>query len=150
MSKRMNPKQAALRFRNLRGVIGQEIARAEQEIEKEAVNIAHKWSSGGASARVLALLGHPYGRGTREHTAFNPALINKQSELFYNSWTAATVARGGSRVVQLRNSAPYAVELERGKFNTIPRPFRAAILKDLLPIRRRILKQALRRIRGKL
>jgi hypothetical protein len=146
---RKSPKQAALYLRAMKQRVLFETAGAEAKTGIEGVRIAHKWSSGGAGAALLRKLGSPYGLGVRAVSAVNPALINKQSGLFLNSWKWKTIRKQNSLVLQVLNNAPYAHFLDAGTNRMIRRPIREAILKELQPIRRRNLQIALRRARGR-
>lgn len=152
MARRLTPKGGARYFRSYKKRIERETAVADDLSGQAGVEIAHKWSSGNASSRLLARLGHPYGLGERDFTPFNPALINRQTTTdgavsFFASWTYQVVTKNGRRVLQIRNSAPYAHFLDTGTKTSIPRPFREAILKELRPIRLRNLRAAMRRAR---
>jgi hypothetical protein len=145
----MSPKKGAQYLQGIKRKLLFEIVKAEGQTGTLGVQIARKWSSGTATPATLAILGHPYGHGPRQFTAVNPALINKQTGLFYDSWTWKIASSGATTVLQIRNSAPYAQDLDLGTWKTIARPIRAQILKELLPMRRRNMQRALKRALGR-
>ena len=110
----------------------------------EIIKVLRVKSSGPYTYEMLADMGHPYGirYGARVATTIisgntklvtfaqgsmpngTPAIINKQSGQFYESWTHEVIpGKYGLQARNVFNYAPYAHDLEFGIPNlTIPRP----------------------------
>lgn len=93
------------------------------------------------------LMGHPY--STRFGAPAPPqpvGRINIQTGLFANSWVATPITITGNAGLKatVYNTAPYAIDLQRGTSRTIPRPTVGLVKTDLKPIYRANVRMALR------
>jgi len=117
---------------------------SNKRIAMKVVILAKHLSSGQYSSAELAKMGHPYGKGfarviasgsrfgtvvTRGPIPYgNPAVINKQSGSFYNSWIVQRTADiKGAPAIMVVNTAPYASFLETGTYKMVKRPLDVAL-----------------------
>lgn len=101
---------------------------------------ARALSSGTVTARMLARMGHPFGRGAARHRArrsghaLSTTVINRQSARFFYSWRKKGPRRfRGRSDAWVHNEAPYARYLDEGTRFMVSRPITRAVRNNVRP-----------------
>lgn len=118
----LTPRQYARWLQKRPDAIRRGIQRADAESLDYAATVAKRASRGRYSSARLAAMGHPYSR-RNPRPPQDPAIINRQSGLFLQSWwTAQRWTKPNNLLNVLTNTAPYAGYLRTGTRRMIARP----------------------------
>lgn len=135
----MTPDQAIAALTKKRLELIRNLRAAETKSLREGKTIAMRLSSGVLSTAMLRRLGHPYA-ATHSALTQDPWIINRQTGLFRRSWRTKIGPFSGAGVnridSEIWNEAPYAMFLERGTKRMVARFILARVIKELAPIRR--------------
>jgi hypothetical protein len=117
-------KQLSRDLRRLRREITDTTNRATSQVARETVSYAKRLSSGPILTATLIEWDHPYAkRHGSVQRGLDASVINRQTGLFYRSWTIYYLPTPSGMVVPVvRNNAPYAKYLETGTSKMFARP----------------------------
>ena len=140
----MTPQEASDKLDRISRNLKAEMLAAEKDALDKGVRLARIWSSGTYTSAQLAGLGHPFRRGGPG--LGDPALINRQSGMFYAAWKSERArVEGGAIKSRVYNDAPWARYLESGTRKMIARPIKEKVQGFLRPILLDGMQQAIRR-----